>query len=72
MVDDYTRECLALVADTSLSGARVGRELDSIVQCRARLAMIVSDNGTELTSNAILAWADRTGVGWHHIASGKP
>jgi putative transposase len=34
--------------------------------------MIVSDNGTELTSNAILAWADRTGVGWHHIASAKP
>jgi len=34
--------------------------------------MIVSDNGTELTSNAILPWADRTGVGWHYIAPGKP
>ncbi len=72
VVDDYTRECLALVADTSLSGARVARELDSIMQCRGRPAMIVSDNGTELTSNAILAWADRTGVGWHYIAPGKP
>ena len=34
--------------------------------------MIVSDNGTELTSNAILAWADQTRVDWHYIAPGKP
>jgi putative transposase len=34
--------------------------------------MIVSDNGTEYTSNAILGWADETGVGWHYIAPGKP
>lgn len=33
---------------------------------------IVSDNGTESTSNAVLAWADDTGVGWHYIAPGKP
>src|SRR5205807_7469184 len=33
---------------------------------------IVSDNGTELTSNAILGWADETGVGWHYIVPGKP
>lgn len=33
---------------------------------------IVSDNGTEYTSNAVLAWADDTGVGWHYIAPGKP
>ena len=33
---------------------------------------IVSDNGTELTSNAILGWADETDVGWHYIAPGKP
>jgi putative transposase len=72
VVDDYTRECLTLVADTSLSGARVARELDSIIQQRGRPETIVSDNGTELTSNAILAWADRTGVGWHYIAPGKP
>ena len=35
-------------------------------------AMIVSDNGTELTSNAILTWADQSRVGWHYIAPGKP
>jgi putative transposase len=33
---------------------------------------VVSDNGTELTSKAILGWADQAGVGWHYIAPGKP
>ena len=72
VVDDATRECLALVADTSLSGARVARELDAIVAWRGKPTTIVSDNGTELTSNAVLAWADRTGIKWHYIAPGKP
>ena len=72
VVDDCTRETLALVPDTSLSGARVARELDAIIAHRGRPGVIVSDNGTELTSNAILAWTDRTGVGWHYIAPGKP
>jgi putative transposase len=73
VVDDCTRECLALVADTSISGRRVARELDDIVRWRGRRPdTIVSDNGTELTSNAILGWADQTGVGWHYIAPGKP
>lgn len=73
VVDDCTRECLALVADTSISGRRVARELDDIVHRRGRHPdTIVSDNGTELTSNAIMGWADATGVGWHYIAPGKP
>jgi putative transposase len=54
VVDDFTRECLALVADTSLSGARVARELDLIIALRGRPLACVSDNGTELTSMAIL------------------
>ena len=70
--DDCTRECLALVADTSISGQRVARELDAIIAWRGRPASIVSDNGTELTSNAILEWADERQVGWHYIAPGKP
>ncbi len=72
VIDNCTRECLALVADTSLSGRRVARELDAIIRDRGRPDMIVSDNGTEYTSNAILGWADETGVGWHYIAPGKP
>jgi putative transposase len=70
--DDCTRECLALVADTSISGRRVARELDAIIAWRGEPATIVSDNGTELTSNAILQWADEQKVAWHYIAPGKP
>lgn len=72
IVDDCTRECLALVADTSLSGVRVARELDRLLAERGRPKMIVSDNGSELTSNAILAWADAARIEWHYIAPGKP
>ena len=50
VVDDFTRECLALVPDTSLSGARVARELDKIVAIRGKPLAVVSDNGTELMS----------------------
>src|SRR6201999_2016506 len=54
VVDDFTRECLCLVADTSLSGARVARELDLMIAERGKPLPCVSDNGTELTSMAIL------------------
>ena len=72
IVDDFTRECLALVVDTSISGRRVARELDAIVAARGKPLIIVSDNGTELTSHAILRWQQECGVGWHYIAPGKP
>ncbi len=72
VVDDCTRENLALVADTSLSGARVARELERLVTERGKPRMIVSDNGSEFTSNAILVWADQTHIEWHYIAPGKP
>jgi len=70
--DVCTRECLAAVADTSISGKRVARELDLLMAWRGRPKTIVSDNGTELTSNAILAWASDSQVNWHYIAPGKP
>jgi len=70
--DDCTRECLAAVADVSLSGRRVARELDLLIATRGKPKTVVSDNGTELTSNAILSWAYQTQVGWHYIAPGKP
>jgi putative transposase len=72
VVDDCTRECLALVADTSLSGIRVARELDRLMIARGKPRMVVSDNGSELTSNAILTWADHSRVEWHYIAPGTP
>ncbi len=71
IVDDFSRECLATVADTSLSGVRVVRELERLSLERTTPKIIVSDNGTELTSVAVLRWAiDR--VGWHYIQPGKP
>jgi putative transposase len=72
VVDDLTRECLGLVADTSLSGARVVRELDAIMARRGKPHTIVSDNGTELTSMAVLKWCQESAVEWHYIAPGKP
>ena len=72
MVDDFTRECLGLVVDTSLTGLRVARELDRVAELRGYPCMLVSDNGTELTSNAILAWQQEHAVEWHYIAPGKP
>lgn len=70
--DDCTRECLAAVADVSLSGRRVARELDLVIAARGKPRSIISDNGTELTSNAILAWTAESRVDWHYITPGKP
>jgi len=72
IVDDFTRECLCLVADTSLSGRRVARELDAIAASRGWPISVVSDNGTELTSMAMLKWSQDRRVEWHYIAPGKP
>jgi transposase InsO family protein len=72
IVDDVTRECLAAIPDTSISGKRVARELTGLIGRRGKPRMIVSDNGTEFTSNAILGWTKDQAVEWHYIAPGKP
>ena len=72
LVDDFTRECLTLVVDTSLTSLRVARELDRVIETRGCPRMIVSDNGTEFTSNALLAWQEENRIEWHYIAPGKP
>ncbi len=72
VVDDFTRECLALVGDTSLSAQRVARELDATITARGPPRTVVSDNGTELTSMAILRGSQDRDVGWHDVAPGKP
>ena len=70
--DDLTRECLTAVHDTSISGHRVVREPTHLTAQRGKRGMIVSDNGTELTRNAVLAWCGEIGVEWHYIAPGEP
>jgi putative transposase len=72
VADDFTRECLALAADTSLPGLRVVRGLDAIMVRRGRPMMCVSDNGTERTGMAILRWCQEMRIEWHYIAPGKP
>jgi len=85
VIDHYSRECLACIVDISLSGRRVTRELSAITERRGLPCMVVSDTdrrglirginpkgGTELTSHAVLAWCQNTGVEWHYIAPGKP
>jgi putative transposase len=70
--DQFTREGLFAEVDTSFPGCRVARALDWLVAERGKPAMIVSDNGTELTCNAMLKWTEINGIEWHYIAPGKP
>lgn len=64
-------EWMAAVVDTSISGRRVAREMTALIARRGRPGLIVSDHGTEFTSNAMLAWTEETCVPWHFIAPGK-
>ena len=70
--DDCCRENLCGVGDTSISGMRVVRELDTLVRLYGKPACIVSDNGTEFTGRAILKWASGNRVEWHYIDPGNP
>jgi len=72
IMDDVTRECLGAIPDTSISGRRVIRDLTALIERRGKPGMIVSDNGTELTCNAVLGWCSDHKINWHYIAPGKP
>ena len=72
VVDDFSKENVLLVPDTSISGLRVTRELDQAFAERGMPRKIVSDNGTEFTSMAILKWVQDNGLDWHYIQPGKP
>jgi putative transposase len=72
VMDQCCRECLRLTADTSIGGDRVVRELEAVVRERGKPSCIVSDNGTELTSRAVLQWAQDQSIEWHYITPGKP
>jgi putative transposase len=72
VADDFRRECVALVVDDSLSSIRITRELNQVLEMRGTPGMLVSDNGTDFTSLAMLAWQEERAVEWHCIAPGKP
>jgi putative transposase len=71
IVDDATRECLAAIPDTSISGGRVARELTALIERRGKPGMIISDNVTEFISNAMLGWAQTNRIGWHSSRRGN-
>jgi putative transposase len=72
VLDDFSRESLALPADTSISGSRVTRILDELAVERGYPQVIVTDNGPEFTSRALDLWAYQHGVRLHFIEPGKP
>jgi putative transposase len=72
IVDDFTRECLKMVVDTSLNGMRLVRELSELVLEKGAPESILSDNGTEFTSNAVLKWCQDNRINWQYIQPGKP
>ena len=72
VVDDYTRECLAIEVDTSLPGARVVRVLERLVGERGRPRQIRTDNGPEFAGRALDQWCFAKGVEQHFIQPGKP
>ena len=72
VVDDFTRECLAVEVDTSLSGQRVTRVLERLRAVRGSPERVVSDNGPEFTGQAVDSWAYQRGVQWQFIEPGKP
>ena len=71
VIDDYSRECLACIVDTSLPGRLVVREFGALAERQGLPCMVVSDNGIELTRRTVLAWCQDIGVKWHYIEPGK-
>jgi putative transposase len=72
VVDVHTRECVALVTDSSIGSLRVIRTLEQAILERGLPERIRSDNGPEMTSRACLAWGMERGIELVHIRPGKP
>jgi putative transposase len=72
IVDAFTRECLALEVDTSLSSQRVTRSLEQVIEQRGRPQAIGCDNGPELTSRHFLSWCEERPIQLIPIQPGKP
>jgi putative transposase len=72
VIDVFTRKCLGIVVDTSLNGLRVIRVLDQLVEEHGVPEEILSDNGTEFTSNTVLKWCHERKQKWQYIQPGKP
>ncbi len=72
VVDDCTRECLAIETDTSLPGTRVIAVLERLAELRGLPRAIVTDNGPEFAGRALDQWAHERGLKIDYIRPGKP
>ena len=72
IVDDYTRECLAILVDQSISGLRMIQIFERLRPAHGRPVAIVMDNDTEFTSSAMFRGSQGTGVDLRFIEPGKP
>ncbi len=72
VIDVYTRRCLGIIVDNSLNGRRVIKALEDLIEEHGSPEEIVSDNGTEFTSNIVLKWCYDRKQKWHYIQPGKP
>jgi putative transposase len=72
IVDDCTRECLAIEVDTSLTGKRVAAVLERLIELRSCPLSITVDHGPEFEGQVLDAWAYRHGIRLAFIRPGKP
>ena len=72
VIDTYTRECLQVEVDTSINGRKVTEILQKLIEANGRPKAILSDNGTEFTSNAVVRWSTEMQIDWQYIEPGKP
>jgi putative transposase len=72
VVDDFTKECVAIEVDRSLPGVRVARVLDRLAETVGLPEILVMDNGPEFSGRALDTWAYARGVQLRFIRPGKP
>lgn len=72
VIDDYTRECLAIEVAYNLPGERVTRVLNRLIFMHGKPEKIVLDNGPEFTGGAMLRWSAENNIELDFIRPGKP
>lgn len=72
LIDEYTRECLAVEVDTSITSLKVRQILEKVCIKRGFPKAIRSDNGSEFIGQAVNGWLNQNGIMPLFIAPGKP
>lgn len=72
VIDDFNREALTMILDTSLTSSRITRELDKLIEWRGQPERIRVDNGPEFIAQAMELWAEKKGIKLQFIQKGKP